>query len=115
MENFFSAFSLQNNFVLAGAFQLYLQHIIRLLHFLRMIKNLIELYPDKIIGYSDHTLPGDMRILELAWMMGAEILEKHFTHDKTLPGNDHYHAMDKQDLAKFIKNVERVEILLGKE
>ena len=30
-----------------------------------------------------------------------QILEKHFTHDKNLPGNDHYHSMDMDDLEKF--------------
>ena len=33
---------------------------------------------------------------------GAVIIEKHFTHDKTLPGNDHYHAMDLNDLKNLI-------------
>ena len=65
---------------------------------LRMITDLKERYPDRVIGYSDHTLPTDFRVLELAYALGAEILEKHFTNDKNLPGNDHYHAMDKDDL-----------------
>ena len=82
---------------------------------LGMIRGLKEQYPDRVIGYSDHTLPDDMRILELAYLLGAEILEKHFTHDKSLPGNDHYHAMDKKDLENFRGNIARVEMLLGKQ
>lgn len=70
-------------------------------------------FPDTPIGYSDHTLPGDMRALETAWLLGAEILEKHFTHDKSLPGNDHYHAMDRVDLARFRASVSRTTELLG--
>ena len=69
---------------------------------LGMIKDLQWKFADKIIGYSDHTLPNDMKVLEMATMLGASILEKHFTHDKTLPGNDHYHAMDINDLKMFI-------------
>jgi N-acetylneuraminate synthase len=42
-----------------------------------------------------------MLVLTRAYSLGATILEKHFTHDKTLPGNDHYHAMDWQDCQKF--------------
>jgi len=80
---------------------------------LGMIRGLKEQYPGRVIGYSDHTLPDDMRILELAYVLGAEILEKHFTHDKSLPGNDHYHAMDKNDLKNFRRNISRVEMLLG--
>ena len=39
--------------------------------------------------------------------------EKHFTFDETLPGNDHYHAMDKEDLKLFRKNSEKIFELLG--
>jgi sialic acid synthase SpsE len=67
-----------------------------------MIKGLMKQFPDHVIGYSDHTLPGErMDICYDAWLLGACIIEKHFTHDKSLPGNDHYHAMDKDDLKKF--------------
>ena len=70
-------------------------------------------FPEKIIGYSDHTLPKDMKVLEIATLLGARIIEKHFTFDKTLPGNDHYHAMDKEDLKLFKNNLERVFKILG--
>ena len=80
---------------------------------LGMIKDLQRKYPDKIIGYSDHTLPNDMKVLEMATLLGAVVLEKHFTHDKTLPGNDHYHAMDKEDLKIFHNKLERMFTILG--
>ncbi len=74
---------------------------------------LLRHFAPRIIGYSDHTEPKDMRCLETAWLMGARILEKHFTFDKTLPGNDHYHAMDKEDLKLFCANLRRVRSLIG--
>ena len=80
---------------------------------LGMIMDLKAQFPDKIIGYSDHTLPNDMKVCELATMLGSVIIEKHFTHDKTLPGNDHYHAMDKGDLQLFRDNLDRVFGILG--
>ena len=80
---------------------------------LGMISTLRQLYPGHIIGYSDHTLPGDMRVLETAALLGARILEKHFTHDKRLPGNDHYHAMDKEDLGRFVASMDRIRTLIG--
>jgi N-acetylneuraminate synthase len=81
---------------------------------LRMIEGLKRAYPRNIIGYSDHTLPDDaMTSLVAAHLLGAVILEKHFTHDKTLPGNDHYHAMDQHDLARFVALAETVHVLLG--
>lgn len=81
---------------------------------LRMITGLKRAYPNYLIGYSDHTLPDDvMTPLVVAYLLGAVVIEKHFTHDKTLPGNDHYHAMDVKNLASFVSMLDRVEDLLG--
>ncbi|MBK8982286.1 MAG: N-acetylneuraminate synthase family protein [Ignavibacteria bacterium] len=70
-------------------------------------------FPKAIPGYSDHTLPGNMDVLKTAVLLGAVILEKHFTFDKALPGNDHYHAMDKEDLVVFFKEMDRVFTIAG--
>jgi len=80
---------------------------------LGMIAGLKKEFPDNIIGYSDHTLPKEMKVCEMATMLGAVIIEKHFTHDKSLPGNDHYHAMDKEDLNKFNASLETTFEILG--
>jgi N-acetylneuraminate synthase len=80
---------------------------------LGMIRDMIRLFPDVVPGYSDHTLPGDMHNLEVATLLGAVVHEKHFTHDKTLPGNDHYHAMDMHDLKVFHQRMDRTFELLG--
>lgn len=80
---------------------------------LGMMMDLKAKFPDKIIGYSDHTLPNDMKVCEMAVMLGGVIIEKHFTHDKTLPGNDHYHAMDKEDLKLYRRNIDRAFKILG--
>ena len=80
---------------------------------LGMIVGLKEAFPNNIIGYSDHTLPKDMKVCEMATMLGSVIIEKHFTHDKSLPGNDHYHAMDKEDLKVFNKNINAAFEILG--
>jgi sialic acid synthase SpsE/spore coat polysaccharide biosynthesis protein SpsF (cytidylyltransferase family) len=81
---------------------------------LAMITDLKSKYPQYIIGYSDHTLPDhSMSALCTAYTLGARIIEKHFTHDKTLPGNDHYHAMNEADLKVFVTDVTRVRTMLG--
>ena len=80
---------------------------------LGMIPALKKAFPDVLIGYSDHTLPKDMKTLETATLLGSLIIEKHFTHDKTLTGNDHYHAMDKEDLKIFLNKLEIQLQLLG--
>lgn len=80
---------------------------------LSVIESLKKYFPQHQIGYSDHTLPKDMEVLRIASLLGAEVLEKHFTHDKSLPGNDHYHAMDVVDLKKFRRDWERTANILG--
>ena len=81
---------------------------------LNMIKNLKNTFPNNTIGYSDHTLPDkDMFTLICAYLLGAKIIEKHFTLDKTLPGNDHYHSMDSNDLKIFINNLNKLHEISG--
>jgi len=81
---------------------------------LNMIKHLKDIFPDIKIGYSDHTMPDKtMTILTTAYLFGAEIIEKHFTLDKTLQGNDHYHAMDPEDLKIAVDNFKLLEVIGG--
>lgn len=81
---------------------------------LLMIKNLKNLYPEYDIGYSDHTKPDEkMLVLAMAYLNGANILEKHFTLDKTLIGNDHYHAMDPNDVKQFFKTITFINSVNG--
>ena len=82
---------------------------------LGMIRDLQYKFPKNLIGYSDHTLPlNNMKILTMTTLMGVAIIEKHFTHDKSLKGNDHYHAMDKKDLNTFNKEINNIFSILGK-
>lgn len=81
---------------------------------LGMIKGLSRAYPHLLIGYSDHTLPDpSMTSLVTAYLLGARVLEKHFTYDKTLHGNDHYHAMDHDDAKRLFAHLHTVVELLG--
>ena len=81
---------------------------------LGMIKVLKRVFPDCVVGYSDHVVPdATISALEAGMLLGASILEKHFTHDKALPGNDHYHAMDKQDLIRFCKKADTYRVLIS--
>jgi len=81
---------------------------------LQFIPRLKEMFPQCGIGYSDHTLPDDrMLILTTAYQLGAEVIEKHFTLDKSLPGNDHYHAMNSDDILKFKENIEMLHEIQG--
>lgn len=81
---------------------------------LNVIKYLKEVYPQYKIGYSDHVAPDrNMIILSTAYLYGAEVIEKHFTLDKTLKGNDHYHAGDPDDFKKIIDNINIIDKASG--
>lgn len=81
---------------------------------LRMIETLKRVFPDMRVGFSDHVVPDEaMTTLSTAYLLGAEVLDKHFTLDKKLPGNDHYHAGDPRDFQKAITNFRKINTLLG--
>lgn len=84
---------------------------------MNLMDDLNRLFGDECeIGYSDHVAPnedGSMPSLEMATLRGAVVLEKHYTYDKTLPGNDHYHAMDKKDLATFTAKLKDYDKMYG--
>lgn len=81
---------------------------------LRIIETLKRTFPDVRVGYSDHVAPDPtMMTLSTAYLLGAEVIEKHFTLDKTLPGNDHYHAGDPIDFKKAIDNCMWINTVMG--
>lgn len=81
---------------------------------LLMIKDLVDNFPNYEIGYSDHTKPDlNMFVLTTAYSYGADILIKHFTLDKSLTGNEHYHAMDPNDVLVFRSNISFLTKLKG--
>lgn len=81
---------------------------------LNKIMSLKLKYPDLIVGYSDHTKPDSgYEILKTAYNLGATVIEKHFTLDKNLKGNDHYHAMDPKDVKKILNSIGYLDELRG--
>ena len=83
---------------------------------LRIIETLKRCFPDVGIGFSDHVAPDEsMMTLATAYLLGAEVIEKHFTLDKTLSGNDHYHAGDPVDFKKAIENFKWIDTVLGSD
>lgn len=63
------------------------------------------------VGYSDHTEGIVVPIAAAA--MGAVVLEKHFTLDKTMSGPDHKASLEPAELTEMVKAVRRVELCLG--
>ena len=52
--------------------------------------------------------------ISTAYILGAKVIEKHFTYNKRLPGNDHYHSMDVNNLKTITKNINKIDEILGK-
>ncbi len=63
------------------------------------------------IGYSDHTKGIEVPIAAVA--MGAEIIEKHFTLDRTLPGPDHVASLEPNELKAMVDAIRNIEMSLG--
>lgn len=63
------------------------------------------------VGYSDHTVGIEIPVAAVA--MGAKVIEKHFTLDKTLPGPDHRASLDPAELKAMVTAIRRVEAALG--
>jgi sialic acid synthase SpsE len=81
---------------------------------LNYISTLKKKFTGHIIGYSDHVTPDNqLTSIETAWNLGAQIIEKHFTFDKKMKGNDHYHSADKNDFINFYKRMEKIKNLKG--
>jgi N,N'-diacetyllegionaminate synthase len=63
------------------------------------------------VGYSDHTV-GDAATLA-AVALGAQLVEKHLTTDRTLPGPDHAASAEPDELALLIRGIRSIETMLG--
>ena len=66
---------------------------------------------DLPFGYSDHTLGIEVDIAAVA--MGATVIEKHFTLDKTMEGPDHKASLEPSELIEMVKGIRNIELALG--
>ena len=63
------------------------------------------------VGYSDHTKGIEVPIAAVA--MGAEIIEKHFTLDRNLPGPDHKASLEPDELKAMVSTIRHIEQAIG--
>ncbi|MDO3642480.1 N-acetylneuraminate synthase [Mucilaginibacter sp. L3T2-6] len=66
---------------------------------------------DVAVGYSDHTTGIEVPIAAVT--LGAEIIEKHFTLDKSLPGPDHAASLEPDELKAMVTAIRNIEKALG--
>jgi len=63
------------------------------------------------VGYSDHTLGIEVPIAAVA--LGATVIEKHFTLDRTLSGPDHQASLEPNELLAMVRAIRNIELALG--
>ena len=78
---------------------------------LRVIATLREKFPDKVIGWSAHDT--GIAMAPVAYCLGARIIEKHFTLDRTLKGTDQAMSLEPQGMKTMIENLTHCKTALG--
>ena len=63
------------------------------------------------VGYSDHTLGSEVPVAAVA--LGAEMIEKHITLDKTMEGPDHRASLDPGEFGDMVRQIRAIEVALG--
>ncbi|MCF6359293.1 MAG: N-acetylneuraminate synthase [Cyclobacteriaceae bacterium] len=63
------------------------------------------------VGYSDHTLGIEVPIAAVA--LGASVIEKHFTLDRSLPGPDHQASLEPDELKKMVESIRNIEAAIS--
>jgi len=78
---------------------------------LRVISQMIERYPKAIIGHSDHT--PDIYTALAAVTLGARVIEKHVTLDRSWRGPDQSVSLDFEQMGRLVEGIRKIELALG--
>lgn len=107
-----------NTLVVAGCSQLAIMHCVAAYpvrdwseHNLRCIATLRDEYPEFVIGWSGHD--NGIAMAVAAYTLGARIVEKHFTLDRSSKGTDHAFSLEPAGLGKMCRDLKRAHVALG--
>ena len=75
---------------------------------LGIIQTLMRAFPEARVGLSDHTALVSRAAVQAVYL-GARVIEKHITLDKTMPGPDHFYALEPASLKRLVLDVRRAE------
>jgi N-acetylneuraminate synthase/sialic acid synthase len=78
---------------------------------LRVISSYRDLFPDAVVGLSSHD--NGIAMAVAAYVLGARIIEKHFTLNRALKGTDHRFSLEPQGLRKLVRDLKRTRVALG--
>ncbi|CAG2174521.1 unnamed protein product [Oppiella nova] len=77
---------------------------------LQVITDYKNLFPSAVIGYSGHELGTEVSVGAVA--LGAKVLERHLTLDKTMKGTDHSCSLEPQEFAQMVTQIRNLELAL---
>jgi N-acetylneuraminate synthase/sialic acid synthase len=78
---------------------------------LRVIEQFRELFPGAVIGFSGHD--NGIAMAVAAYVLGARVIEKHFTLNRAMKGTDHAFSLEPVGLRKMVRDLERTAVALG--
>lgn len=78
---------------------------------LRVIDSFAREFPNIVVGYSGHDNGIAMSVV--AYMLGARVVEKHFTLDRSMKGTDHAFSLAPTGLQHLVRDLRRARIALG--
>jgi N-acetylneuraminate synthase/sialic acid synthase len=78
---------------------------------LRVIQTFREEFPDAVIGFSSHDSGIAMALV--GYVLGARIIEKHFTLNRAMKGTDHAFSLEHSGLEKMVRDLKRAHIAMG--
>jgi N-acetylneuraminate synthase/sialic acid synthase len=78
---------------------------------LRVISTYRDCFPDVVVGFSSHDNGIAMPVA--AYVLGARVVEKHFTLNRALKGTDHAFSLEPPGLRKLVRDLQRTKVALG--
>ncbi|MGH9346923.1 MAG: N-acetylneuraminate synthase family protein [Vicinamibacterales bacterium] len=78
---------------------------------LRVITRFRDLFPNAVVGFSGHD--NGIAMAVAAYVLGARVVEKHFTLNRAMKGTDHAFSLEPVGLRKMVRDLERTAVALG--
>jgi N-acetylneuraminate synthase/sialic acid synthase len=78
---------------------------------LNVIRTYRDVFPDVTVGFSSHD--NGIAMAVAAYVLGARVVEKHFTLNRAMRGTDHVFSLEPQGMRKLVRDLRRTRVALG--
>jgi sialic acid synthase len=78
---------------------------------LSVVQTYMQEFPDAVIGLSDHD--NGIAMALVAYVLGARVIEKHFTLNRSSKGTDHAFSLEPEGMRKLVRDVRRAAVAMG--